>query len=385
MATVFRINENTVITARHAWLPYAPEKGGTELRNSPHIIFDHLEEDAASRIISDSNHTSPPYNGWNRVVRNVWEVTGEAPSIPLFGERDKNSNEDPNATPISNSDDWVALRISRPPSNTHPSAEKSYSRPFVAAPPGWQESPANVVAGPLVLIAHPLGTPKRLSSGGKLYDVGRSVFEHDLESYSGTSGAPILRPVRTPNGSKIWLVGLSLGGRGLVQDGNGLVPGSHTDNLALDVSRFAAQIISEVELSIGFNTQTGTDYSVLDNDEDVVATGNKAATIQSDGSGAVRITIKLPDEHPVDNNAKLITDGNHMPFLSVRTKGGVSRNPKRIKEALSPDRKKLTVILPWPEEGLKQRYRIVPNLWFRAPGTDVLLPKKYPFAIELTR
>lgn len=248
--TVVYIGDDRVITAWHVWAKLEDRSRAGE---RVFVVFDFQDPELAIA----PQQTPPgaealPFGGWGRYVRNVYEVT----RVEERGPAD--------TTSYPPQEDWVVLKVDL--LTGEDLAKKKLPFEFKAMgaidwvngrarcndPLG--DSPRFVHKdrfefGDLVMIGHPLGVPKRLAEGGDVLEQNGRIFRHDLDSFSGNSGAPIFRPA-LGTVEMLWLVGINLGGLDMVQDGDYLVPSScrhgearaPNENLAVDIRAIVAAI-----------------------------------------------------------------------------------------------------------------------------------------------
>jgi len=208
------------------------------------VVFDHEDDSPPiSARGSDTEATDrPDYGGWGRTVRTVFKV------IEVRASAAGSNGEQPVKTYLPE-EDWVVLKImqpygERPPSEPDPVIARTFKT--IGANHDWvngyHDTEDRYVMGHLTTIGHPLGVSKKIADKGKPIEWNGRLFRHNLDSFGGNSGSPIFRPASGGEERGLWLVGMNLGGRELVQLDGYLVPASTdpdlygaTENLAIDL------------------------------------------------------------------------------------------------------------------------------------------------------
>ena len=263
-ATVLRIRHDLVLTALHAWRRFrnnehndVPEHHEAAYRMAPippreplYVVFDYTDPELDPSLPRPTRPIPvPPFNGWGREVHDIYHVVGEVASGHGRGE----------GTPLR--EDWVVLQIARVRGTNEDWLGPPFELPH-RSPRRHKHKADEATEHDLTMVGHPLGVPTRIAEGGYVVEHGQDYFRHSLLAYAGSSGSPIFRlvdeddesgPLTEDHGGRpsgtntpehLRLVGMELGGRGLVQDGNYLAPAkpaSNSDdgkpgvNIALDI------------------------------------------------------------------------------------------------------------------------------------------------------
>lgn len=259
--TVVRVGENHVLTARHVW--DRVKDAAKDASKGVYVVFDFQDPGESPRYgASPSDAAARDDGGWGRPVRAV----GHVDQNPTFAGGTKD--------PYELHEDWVILQTEwvtgasvprwNPDPRSQPYKFESMKdtdwyngRRKRVDENGKPEKPVRFEKfdlDRLVLIGHPLGIAKQVADGGKVILANRDLFQHDLVSLTGNSGAPIFRAA-LGNEGEIWLVGISLSGRDERRD-SAAQPGDVVradplgeppklrahENIALDIRRIAEQV-----------------------------------------------------------------------------------------------------------------------------------------------
>lgn len=235
--TVVYLGGNKVLTAFHVWSRLRAEDG--KPKGKVRVVFGYVDPTlAVAPQQSSAQDPDPTFNGWVRPVSNVVEVVQEhlvGPSDPANYRAEE---------------DWAILEIKDPGLETPPfevnnmrALDWIQGRAVANAPDGSFDKKDRFEFGDLALIGHPLGVPKRLAEGGGVRKSNGRIFQHEVDSFSGNSGAPLFRAALGPAGPSMWLVGINLGGHDLIQVDDHLVPAAcgtnghyrPSENLAVDI------------------------------------------------------------------------------------------------------------------------------------------------------
>lgn len=259
--TVVRVGENHVLTARHVW--DRVKDAAKDASKGVYVVFDFQDPGESPRYgASPSDAAARDDGGWGRPTRAV----GHVYQNPTFAGTTEESYElhkdwvilqtewvtgasvpgwspDPSGQPYKfesmKDTDWYNGRRKRVDANGKPEEPVRFEKFDLDR---------------LVLIGHPLGIAKQVADGGKVILANRDLFQHDLVSLTGNSGAPIFRAA-LGNEGEIWLVGISLSGRDERRD-SAAQPGDVVradplgeppklrahENIALDIRRIAEQV-----------------------------------------------------------------------------------------------------------------------------------------------